>query len=101
MLKVTDAQLQCLGKLYDWAFIREYDDGVPQRFLGTNDQVLAPLRQKGLLKINRLTYFKITEMGRRVYDLNYWYRKERLDVERERRLALREAKQRFRYTGEF
>ena len=89
----------CLGKLYDWKLIRKQDGGVPQKMLKTNDSVLAPLRQRNLITINKFAYYRITEQGRRVYDLNYWRNKVFLDEHRERKRRELEARKTFRFGG--
>jgi hypothetical protein len=95
---VTPAIMQCLGRLYDWKYIRGYDDSVvPQKMLKTNDSVLAPLRQKNLIRRHRNSYYYITGMGRRVYELNYWRNLHYIEARREQMRERTAARRQFMY----
>lgn len=97
MILDSDAQMVVLGKLYDWKMIRQNEGGVPPKFLKTNDSTLAPLMKKALIKHVRYPYIRLTEMGRRVYELNYYMVKVRRDADRQRKREEREARQKFMY----
>jgi hypothetical protein len=96
-MAVTQAQMEVLGRLYDWKMIRQQEGGVPAKMLKTNDSTLAPLKQRQLIKVERNVYYRLTELGRRTYDLKYWHTKHTLDERRELVRERREARQQFMY----
>ena len=88
----SQAQTATLGKLYDWRFYRDRDDGVPAKFIGTNDSVLHPLLNRSLIK-HKAGKYRITSAGARVYVATYWVKEHWLERRREenrKRLAIRQ-----------
>lgn len=82
MVVESTAQLAVLGKLYQWRYYRERYGGVPPRFIDTNDSALWPLIHRALIS-RKGGYVGITPLGKRVYELNYWFREHYLELRRE------------------
>ena len=99
MTWVTPAQIACLGKLFDWKHIRRQGGGVPAKFIQTNDSVLAPLMQRGAVQKTAHSYYRLTEAGRRIYELNYYLNQHLNEAERQRIRDARDANQFREYGG--
>lgn len=74
MIIKSKANMSILGKLYDWVILQQREKATV-RFLDTHDSQMNYLRDRGLVaKIaGSNMYWKITGMGARVYEFNYWY----------------------------
>lgn len=99
MIITSQAQMNALGKLYDWRIIRRQYSGVSLRFLGTNDSAIAPLVQRSLVLRRPSNLLSLTALGRRVYDLNYHLTLYKLDKRREARADKLEERRKIYYGG--
>lgn len=99
MIIKSQAQMNALGKLYDWRIIRRQYSGVSLRFLATNDSAIAPLVQRSLVERRPSNLLSLTALGRRVYDLNYHLTLWRLERRREAMAEKLAARQKIYYGG--
>lgn len=85
MMLDSPAQMKCLGKLYYWHWIVGNDDDrtLSKEILKTNDSVLYPLVRKSLVK-QKGRFVILTHLGKRVYELNYYYAKWKKEDAREK-----------------
>ena len=74
MLCQTKSEFQLLGRMYDLQYVSKLDYGPTPSFLGTQQSYLNMLRNRGLVYLitNQRNRYRLTDLGVRVYELNYW-----------------------------
>lgn len=74
MLCQTKSEFQLLGRMYDLQYVSRLDYGPTPSFLGTQQSYLNMLRNRGLVYLiaNQRNRYRLTDLGVRVYELNYW-----------------------------
>ena len=74
MLCQTKSEFQLLGRMYDLQYVSRLDNGPTPSFLGTQQSYLNMLRNRGLVYLiaNQRNRYRLTDLGVRVYELNYW-----------------------------
>jgi len=99
MLVNSDAQFHCLGKMYHWKYIQRREAGVTPAFLKTNDSVLHPLKKRFALECPLPNRYRITYNGRRLYEVNYWYRQWLIHNRKETMVEKMNQRQREQFGG--